>query len=417
MKIIFRTIIESYRLAIQSLRNNPLRTTLSLLGIMIGIFCVIIVKSAVDSFEDSIKGGFSELGSDVIYVSKQPWDEDPSQSYWKYNRRPEPNFKDFESIKEKSKIAEAVAYTCISGGKTIKYKSSNVSGVTIFGSSQDFPKIQSLKISKGRYFSAVEDFSGTNKVILGHAIANSLFGNLQPIGQTVKMLGQKYVVVGVLEEEGENMFNFMNFDELAIVSLNNFRRFINIREEGRVGHLLQAKAKPSYGLPAFKDELAGIIRGSRKLRPIQEENFSLNEISMLNNILDTVFGVINIAGFIIGIFALIVGMFSVANIMFVSVKERTSLIGVKKALGAQRSIILIEFLIEAIVLCLIGGIVGIFFVFLILKLISYVSPLEFYMSAFNLSIGLFASVLVGIISGLLPALQASQLDPVEAIRQ
>lgn len=415
--IILKVIIESLRQAISALRSNMLRTFLSLLGIMIGIFCIIIVKSAVDSFEDTIINGFSELGSNVIYIDKMPWNEDHNLNYWKYAKRPEPSLSDFEAIDKKSKNAAYSAYAIFTGGKTMKYRSNSVSGVTLMGVTHDYPNIKNFSYDYGRYFSQLENNNGSNKVILGHVLADALLPNMNPIGKSVKLLGQKYMVIGVLEKEGESMFNFLNFDELAIVSLNNLRRFVNIKDNRYVGHMLTVQSKPDVELADLKDEVAGILRGQRRLRPIEDENFAINEISMLNQVLDKMFGIINFAGTLIGIFAIIVGMFSVANIMFVSVKERTNIIGIKKAIGATKGIILSEFLFEAIILCLFGGLIGIFMVFIILKAVSAVLPLQLYLTSENVIIGLGFSVIVGILSGIIPAILASNLDPVEAIRQ
>ena len=415
--IIFKIVYEAVRQAIDSMRGSKLRTFLSLLGITIGIFCIIAVKSAVDSLQANIVSGFNELGSDVIYVERMPWGEDPNQNYWKYAKRPQQNYKDFKAINEKSKLAEAVSYTVFTGGRIIRYKSSSVSNAFIMGPTFDYPKIQNFEFEKGRYFTKQEYDSGADKVILGATTAKELFNIVEPIGQTVKLFGQDFIVVGVLKEEGENMFNFLNFDEVIWVGFNTIKKYVNTSDQSRVGRMLAAKALPGVELEEIKGELTGILRAKRRLRPSEKDDFALNELSMLSQVLDSVFGVLNLAGFIIGVFALIVGMFSVANIMFVSVKERTNIIGIKKAIGAKREIILLEFLIEAIILCLIGGVVGLFLVYGVLLLISSLVP-EFPMSLsfLNLVIGVLTSVIVGIISGLIPAMQASKLDPVEAIR-
>lgn len=413
--IIFKLIIESFRQAFQALRANKLRTVLSLLGIMIGIYSIIVVKSAVDSFQDSIMNGFSELGSDVIYIDKFPWTEEGDNNWWKYMKRPEPSLDDYEAINRKSKKAIAASFTAFMGGKTIKYKSSSVENAFIMGVSPEYEKIQSLAIEEGRYFSPLEEANAREVVILGSAVANALFENQQAVGKEVKLMGKKYLIVGVLKAEGESMFNIIDFDEAIILSLNNLRRLVPI-EDSNLGIMLQVKGKSGYSLQEVKDEMAGILRSVRKLRPREDNNFALNEITMLNQMLEGIFGVVNKAGLFIGIFSLIVGMVSVANIMFVSVKERTSLIGVKKALGAKRSIILLEFLIEAIILCLIGGFIGIILVFITLKVISAVAPLTLFLSTGNLILGLGCSIVVGILAGIIPAINASNLDPVEAIR-
>jgi len=416
MKVLLKIIYESILQALQSLVGNKLRTFLSLLGITIGIFCIISVESAVDSLEGSIKSGFEELGSDVIYVQTMPWNEDPGQNYWKYAKRPEPSVKDYTSIAEKSKLSEYTAYAVFTGGKTIKYKSSSVSNAFIMGSTYDYKDMQSMDIENGRYFTQQEYNSGTNKLILGYQVAQALFNTLDPVGKKVKLFGQKYDVIGVLKSEGDNMFNVLNFDEVMWVSFNNIKRFVNTNENSNIGKLLSVKARPQIDVEELKGELTSILRASRRLKPAEGDNFALNELSMLSQVLDAVFGVLNFAGRLIGIFALIVGMFSVANIMFVSVKERTNIIGIKKALGAKRSIILLEFLIESIILCLIGGMVGLILVVGVLKLISNAIPFEMYLSYSNLTIGVIGSIIVGIISGIIPAIMASKLDPVVAMR-
>lgn len=402
--------------ALQSLVGNKLRTFLSLLGITIGIFCIIAVKSAVDSLEQSIKSGFNELGSDVLYVDKMPWGEDPNQNYWKYAKRPDASYEDFEVIFEKSKMAELSSYTVFTGGRTIKYKSSSVSNTSIMGSTFEYQELQNLEIEKGRYFTQQEYAMGANKLVLGFQTAQALFNTIDPIGKYVKLFGQKYQVIGVLKSEGDNPFNFLNFDEVLWVSFPNMKRFVNTNENSRIGRMLNIKAKKGVEVQDLKGEITGILRASRRLKPKEDENFALNELSALSGVLDAVFGVLNIVGLLIGFFALLVGMFSVANIMFVSVKERTNIIGIKKALGAQRFIILLEFLIESIILCLIGGLVGLGLVIAVLKIISSLIPFEMYLSMYNVVFGVSASVIVGIISGIIPAIQASKLDPVVAMR-
>ncbi len=413
VKIIYESIIQ----ALQSLRGNKMRTFLSLLGIVIGIFCIIAVKSAVDSLQDNIVSGFNELGSDVLYVEKQPWNEDPGQSWWKYARRPNPSFSDYERIRNRSNMADEVSFTIFTGGKTAKYKSNSVSNSFIMGSSFELNQIQNLVIEKGRYFTPNEYHNAANKVILGFVMAQELFGNIEPVGKSIKLFGQKFQVIGVLKSEGENPFNFMNFDEVCWVGYKTVRKFVNVKDDNRyVGRMLNVKAKPGVELSDLKDEITGVLRSKRKLKPSEENNFSLNQLSMITDMLDSVFGVLNIAGGVIGFFALLVGMFSVANIMFVSVKERTNIIGIKKALGAKGNVILLEFLVESVILCVIGGLAGLVTVFAVLKLLSSVTPFAMELSLSNAAIGVLTSIAVGIIAGIIPAYQASKMNPVDAIR-
>jgi len=418
MKVIGKILLESFRQAYQALVGNKLRTFLSLLGIMIGIFCIISVLSAVNSLEQSIKSGIGELGNDVIIVDVMPWNEDPNMNYWKYIKRPSPSIDDYEFINERMKGKSTAAFAVYVNGRTIKYKSSNVRGAFIMGTTYEFPEVQSVEIEQGRYFTEKEYLSGGNKVILGKKIIDELFPNQNPIDKYVKIFGQKFQVIAVLKEEGENPFNFFDYDEVIWIGFNTAKKFIKTggNERMSTGKLLYVKANDGFSLAELKDELVGTLRAARKLRPRDGDNFSLNELTMLTKMVDQVFGVVYIAGSLIGIFALIVGIFSVANIMFVSVQERTSIIGIKKALGAKKYIILTEFLIESIFLCVLGGIAGLVLVVSVLKLVTYLFKFEIAASPEYLIFGVVISVIVGIISGIIPAIRAANMDPVEAIR-
>lgn len=419
MKFFVRIITESVSQAWLSLKANKLRSFLSLLGITIGIFCIIAVFSAVASLQNSIKAGFGELGSDVIIVDVMPWAEDPGDNYWKYVKRPSPSFRDFELLQDKLKLAENVAYCIFTGGKTIKYASSSVEGIFLMGTTFEYPEVQAVDIEKGRYFTQSEYNLGANKVLLGAKIANELFGPIEALGKEVKLFGQKFQVIGVLKDEGENPFNMISYDEAVWVSFNTIKRFVNTKSRHRfeAAKLLYAKKTPEANLEDLKEEMIGTLRSIRRLKPKEDDNFSLNELSQLNNMVDNVFAALYIAGFLIGIFALIVGMVSVANIMFVSVKERTRIIGIKKAIGAKNGAILLEFLIESIVLCLIGGLFGLIMVVLVLKLVSTMIPFEIAPTTFFMIFGIVISVIVGIVAGIIPAIQASRMDPVEAMRK
>ncbi len=417
MVIYLKIAIESIKQALSALATNKLRTFLSLLGILIGIFSIIAVMSAVDSLEDNIKNGFSELGSDVIYIDKMPWNEDPNQNYWKYMKRPDPKISDYEIITEKSKLADFANFCIFNGGKTIKYKNNSISDAFIMGSTYEYIKLGTANIEQGRYFTQLEYDRGTNVIVLGAKIARGLFDNRSPIGEKVKFMGQQFRVIGVLEEEGENMFNFINLDEVLWISYQTAKKYINVSNSRMVGEMLSVKANDGVDMDELKGEVTGLLRAHRRLRPMEESDFAVNELSMLEQVIGPVFDMLNIVGVFIGIFALIVGMFSVANIMFVSVKERTNIIGIKKALGATKPIIISEFLIESIILCTIGGTMGIVLVALVMRALNELTPLSFSLSWVNIIIGVACSVVVGIIAGVIPAMQASNLDPVEAIRQ
>jgi len=418
MTTLFKIFYESIVQALQQLTGNKLRSFLSLLGITIGIFCIIGVRAAVDSLEDNIRGSLEKLGDDMIYVQKVAWAEDPGQNYYRYLRRPQITYEDFEVVSERVPSAGLVAYSAFVGSKTIKYRSSNVERVFIVGVTYDFGEMFSLEYNRGRYFSPSEYYYGSPKVILGYKTAQELFGAIEPIGKMVKIMGRKLEVIGVIEEAGEGIIQVMNFDEGMVISYELAKRMANLESNSLFGNSsVYVKAEEGANLVQLKDEITGAMRTHRRLKPKEEDNFSLNQLSMLSNVLDSFFGVLNTIGFVIGIFAILVGAFSVANIMFVSVKERTSLIGIKKALGAKRYIILMEFLIEAIILCIIGGLAGLALIYLVVTILSSIIDFELFLSFGNIIFGLILSVVIGVVSGFIPALQASGMDPVNAMRQ
>lgn len=414
----FRIMGEGAAQAWQQLMANKLRSFLSILGVTIGIFCIIGVKSAVDSLEANIRGSLQKLGNDVIYVEKFSWGEDPGTNYWKWMRRPNFSFGEYEALEERLKSASQVGYWQFLGLKTIKWRSSNTENVFFLGVTQDCNDLFGLEYSGGRFFSSLEYQSGSDVVVLGAKIAKGLFGEgIDPIDKTVNVGGRKLRVIGVLQESGKDLLKPFNFDNGALVGYNLARRGFSIRRNGQFERTsILVKAKPDVELEDMKDEITGVMRAKRQLKPREENNFALNTLSVLSGLFDSVFSTINVAGFVIGIFALLVGMFSVANIMFVSVKERTNIIGIKMALGAKRWFILLEILIEAIVLCIAGGALGLLFIWSGAYAITKAIDFEIFLSWNNMLVGVITSVAVGIVAGLIPALQASRMDPVVAIR-
>ncbi|MEM1123231.1 MAG: ABC transporter permease, partial [Bacteroidota bacterium] len=292
----------------------------------------------------------------------------------------------------------------------------SVEGGFLVGITEDSGELLGLEFEKGRYFSKNEIIKGLPKLIMGGVIAEELFGPIEPIGKKVKIGGRNLEVIGVLKKSGESLIDPMNFDEGLMINYRMAKKYANLKEGNKMHAQISVRAKSGVGTADLKDEITGVIRARRKLKPKEENDFALNELSLLSNLLDGVFGVLNTAGWIIGGFALIVGMFSVANIMFVSVKERTNLIGVKKALGAKSYVILLEFLIESVILCIIGGLVGLGLIWLLLTGISKAIDFPLYLDLGNVIFGLSVSILTGILAGIIPAVQASNMDPVAAMR-
>ncbi len=417
MGSIFKILAESVAQAFHQLFGNKLRTFLSLLGITIGIWCVVMVNTAVDSMESSIRNSFQKLGDDVIYISQFSWAEDPEANYWKWMRRPKPSFTDYKALSKKLQTAQLVTYSSFIGPKTIEYKSSSVEGAFSIAVTNSYADIFNLEFDKGRFYSETEYNTGRNQIIIGYKVAKELFGDIEPIGKRVKIFGRKCFVIGVISESGKDLINPLNFDDAVILSYELARKFTDVKTNTRRGGSINVKAKEGVSLEELKDDITGVLRASRRLKPKTENNFALNNLSIISKALDSVFGIIGVAGFVIGFFALLVGMFSVANIMFVSVRERTNIIGIKKALGAKWQVILVEFLTEAIILCLIGGAFGILFVWLFGMLLSHFLDFEIFLTFKNLMLGIIASTITGVISGIIPAIIAAFMDPVDAIRK
>jgi putative ABC transport system permease protein len=408
-----RLLKESLFFAIDSLVVNKLRTILSLLGITIGIFAMVSVFTMVDSLENNIRSSISSLGDNVIYVAKMPWDFDPNQPWWDYIKRPQPDLNEFKMLKKQIANAEAIAMV-LGGGATVKFENNSMNNVEGTGVTSEYNQIWDLKIEKGRYITDLESNGGRPVGVIGADVASGLFGSTNPIGKKLKIKGRKLEVIGILAKEGESIMGQTN-DRKIFMPLQFARNFYNLKSRNS-NAVIMVRAKDGVGNEELKDELTGVMRSLRKLKPKVKNDFALNEMSMLSQGFDAIFGVINISGFVIGIFSILVGGFSIANIMFVSVKERTSLIGIQKSLGAKNFFILFQFLFESVFLCLIGGAIGLFFIFLGTLVMTYIIDFPTTLGLSNILLGVGLSAGIGIIAGIIPSYQASRLDPVEAIR-
>jgi putative ABC transport system permease protein len=413
MMLYLKLLSESILFAIHALVANKLRTFLSLLGITIGIFAIISVFTMVDSLERKIRDSVSSLGDNVIFVQKWPWTFGADYPWWKYWQRPLPTVKEMDEIIRRSSLAESASFIASVRG-TVSYKSNNVERAEFLAVSQDYNKVKSFELSDGRYFTEIESSAGRNVAVIGNTIAQILFGNENPIGKQFKVRDIRIYVIGVFAREGESMFG-ETIDNQVMVPINFARNYIDIKDES-TNPFIMVKGKEGVMNEDLIDELTGIMRSLRKLKPKVEDNFALNEISLISKGFDQLFSVVNLAGGIIGIFSIIVGGFGIANIMFVSVKERTSIIGIQKSLGAKNSFILFQFLSEAVILCLIGGGIGLFVIFLGTVVINLVADMGIVLSLKNIITGLGISAIIGLIAGIVPAWFASRLDPVEAIR-
>lgn len=398
-------------LSFQEIIVNKVRTVLSLLGITIGIFCVISVFTIFDSMENSIKKSIATLGSNVVYIQKWPWSMGGDYPWWKYYQRPEATLEDMKELERRSTLNDGIAFMS-QVNKTVKFGNNYMERITIVGISQDYDKVWNFELADGRYFSPSESASGKNIAIIGAEVASTLFQDLDPVGRKIKVFGRNIEVVGVITKQGEDFFGSSD-DKVVYLPVNYFKTLVDLKE---VSTTLVVKAKPGISNEELKDELTGAMRSIRKLKPSAEDNFSINETDIISKGFDSLFSVISTVGWIIGCFSLLVGGFGIANIMFVSVKERTSIIGIQKALGAKNYFILLQFLFEAIFLSLIGGVVGLIIILILTLLVSAMTSFHMVLTQGNIFLGVSVSAIIGLIAGIVPAFSASRLDPVEAMR-
>lgn len=411
--IFFGLFKESVFFAINALVVNKLRTFLSLLGITIGIFAIITVFTVVDSLEQNLRKSVQSLGDDVVFIEKWPWAFDGDYPWWKYMNRPLPEYNELDEIMQQCNGAQSAAFL-ISSQITIKHKSNSIENVTIICASHQYEKVKNFEIADGRYFTEIESSSGRPVAVIGDVLAKALFPNQSPLGQTIKLNGAKATVIGVFKKEGESILGGSP-DTQVLVPVNYARSLIDIHNEN-LDPQIMVRAKPGISNDELIAELTGLMRSMHKLKPLVEDNFSLNQTSLISKEFDSLFEIVGIAGWIIGGFSILVGGFGIANIMFVSVKERTNIIGIQKSLGAKNYFILLQFLFESVFLSLIGGIIGLLIVFTITQLAGDSIGMEISLSKSNIILGFTISILIGVVSGFVPAYSASQLDPVEAIR-
>ena len=413
MFLIFTLIKESFLFALSALRDNRTRTLLSLLGVTIGIMTIISVFSAVDTLRNNLEESVRKIGSRTLYVEKWPWGGGGEYPWWKYVNRPEPKYADFESVRNRMTTAEEVAYAISISNSTAKYLNNSATNITVSAGTHEIYTIRNLDIVEGRYFTEQESRAGSHSVILGANIAEGLFPNTSPIGNYITLMGRKMQVIGVLKREGSGVLIDVSNDDVAYIPFTLARNLVNYEQ---YGPSIAIEVKGQYSLDEAESELIGIMRSARRLAPQREDNFSVNQTTLITAQLDQMFGIINLAGFFIGIFSILVGGFWIANIMFVSVKERTNLIGIQKALGAKQFFILSQFLIESILLCLIGGGVGLLIVYGLAALVGALAGVTIIVSLKMVILTTVLSTLIGLIAGIVPAVQAAKLDPVEAIR-
>ena len=412
MLVYFRLLSESFGFAINALRNNKLRTLLSLLGVTIGIFSIIAVLAAVDSLDRKISKDLSSLDKNTIYLMKMSFG--PSEiPQWKREQFPNVKYEEYTYLKGSMSTTEQMGFQIFTKSESIKYGSNTVTGVNIVPVSHEFIDIQGLEFDSGRFYTESEANSAAPVIVVGSEIAQSLFEDAEPIGKKIRLYGQKFTVIGVLKKEGAGLFG--DDDSSAYIPVNFVRQRFGDNNKGLINVII---LKPEKGadMDAYKAEITQKLRNFRGMKAGEIDNFFINVFSGFTDLIDGIISQMNIVGWIISGFSLLVGGFGIANIMFVSVKERTNLIGIQKSLGAKNRFILFQFLFEAIILSVFGGIIGLFLVWIISIILTKALDFEFILGMGNILLGTGLAAIIGLISGILPAIAASKLDPVEAIR-
>lgn len=404
---------ESFAFAFNSVTVNKLRTFLSLFGITIGIVSIISVFTVFDWMESSIRKSIESLGDNTIYVEKWPWTPDPDIQWWDMMRWPPPSTDDYEALLRRLNSAEAICYT-VTAGETIKYRGTSVNDTYIIAVTQDFEDVRSFDLEEGRFFTESESAAGKPVAVIGAEMADKLFDNINPIGREITIGRYKAQVIGVFKREGSGGLADSGMDQITVVPLNFSRQFVNFRNPFLNSDIM-IRGNEGVSVQQLSDEVTMILRAARRLGPGEENNFSINQASQITSTLEPVFRGINIAGWIIGGFSILVGGFGIANIMFVSVRERTSIIGIQMALGSKRRWILSQFLTESVLLSITGGILGLIIVFIGTLFVNYFYNLNMFLTAGNILLAIAISGTIGIVAGFAPASSASRMNPVEAI--
>lgn len=415
MRRILEILASSLSLTWQEFRSHKVRTTLSLSGVAFGIFCIIGVLAMVDSLKQAVQNDIKALGTNTVYIDKWEYSGGgPDYPWWKFVKRPTPKLEEMVLLKQKIQTAAAIAMNNNTNA-SIEVEDNSVSGVNYYGVTEDFTIIQKVEVDQGRYLLQNDFDQASNSVVMGQEVAENLFGKPEKaIGQLITLKGgRKGVVVGLIKKQGKSILGGFEYDKSIIVPYN-FMRTISLEEN--LSPVIMVKGRDDVPMTRLKDDLLGAMRSIRKLKPTQEDNFSLNDIDSFSEFMDTIFGYINQGGWAIALLSLIVGMFGVANIMFVTVRERTSQIGLKKAIGAKKRMILTEFLLESAFLCIMGGILGLAGVFLLTLAAGAAVGFAIVISPSILVLAISICIIVGVLAGIIPASIAARMDPVVAIR-
>ncbi|MDD4919548.1 MAG: ABC transporter permease [Bacteroidales bacterium] len=417
VNIFFKLLGESFVLAYDSVKGDKFRAFLSLLGVTIGIFSIVAVFTAIEALEKNVRNMFSALGTDVVYIDKISWEsfaKGEGFKWWEFRQRPNNTYEEFQFLQKNLVHADMLALSA-STSANVAYERNIIRNSGIQGITYNWNKISYFEIGEGRYFTSAEAGENIPLAVIGQNVADELFpAGISPVGSNIKIGGFTTRVIGVIKKKGESLFDPINYDDAVIIPMPFIRNFLDLRN---TSPSIVVHKDPVADEEEFMAELRNAIRAVRRLKPIQKDNFALNKMSFLDDALSQLFNVISLAGWVIGGFSILIGAFGVANIMFVSVKERTHIIGIEKAMGAKSSFVLTQFLFEAVLLAIIGGLIGILIVWGLTVFVTQRYDFVMTMSVGNILRGVMISGLVGVVAGFIPSLQAARMNPVDAMNQ
>lgn len=414
MRRFLEIVWSSLKMALQEFRSNKLRTFLSLFGVTIGIFCIISVLSTVNSLEQAVQNDIKSLGTNTVYIDKWEYSGGNEYPWWKYVKRPEPKQEEMKALKLKVRSAANIAFM-IETNNSIEIEDNIIKNVVYYGVTEDFFVIQKVEVILGRNLQQSDFDNSSNSILIGHEVARTLFGAPESaIGKAIKVKeGKTANVIGLIKKQGKSILQPWEFDNCILMTTGFLRQMI---PEKWASPKIIVKGRDEIPMEMLKDELAGAMRSLRKLKPTEADDFALNDIDSFSKLASDIFSGVNKGGWAIAALSLVVGMFGVANIMFVTVRERTSQIGLKKAIGAKRSTILTEFLLEAAFLCILGGLIGLVLVFVLTQIFSVTLGFTVFISPDIMLLAIGICIVVGILAGIIPASIAAKMDPVAAIR-
>ena len=396
--------LENFTIALSSVFANKTRSVLTAMGIVIGVLSVTMMGTLISGLDKTFESSMSMLGRDILYISRYEWFGD--MEWWEVKNRPKIKPEYVEKIRERSKYALAVA-PVMQRGASLSHEDKETR-TEIFGTNEDYMETISANIADGRFFTKNEDRSGARVTVIGQGIKEAFFRNQDPIGKYIKIDNIKFRIIGVLEKQGK-FLGFFSVDKQAILPLGAYSRIFSKR-----GWMRLSVKVPEDKIDEGKDEVSAVMRHIRGLKPSMKNDFAINQTKAFEKQYMALKLAIGGTGTFITLLSLIVGGIGVMNIMFVSVKERTREIGVRKAIGATKTMIMGQFLMEAVTICLFAGLIGLFFAYLLSFLLNKVFPSE--LDYFLASFAILMSVFVGIISGFIPSYRAANLDPIDSLR-